>query len=58
MRLCEFTKPSDYAFIEDEINDVLRQLEQIWKNAPRDAPKRQAGAKMVLTARDDGQRLE
>ena len=50
MSLCEFTKPSDYALIEDEINDVLRQLEQIWKNAPRDIPKRETEAKMVLTS--------
>ena len=51
MSLCEFTKPSDYALIANEINDVLRQLEQIWKNVLRDIPKREAGAKMVLSAR-------
>ena len=32
MRYYEFTKPSDYTLLEDEINDVLRQLEQIWKS--------------------------
>ena len=41
MRLYEFTKPSDYDLIEDKINDVLRQLERIWKNAPRDVAKRE-----------------
>ena len=50
MRLYEFTKPSDYALIDDEINDVLRQLERIWKNAPRDVPKSETEAKMVLTS--------
>ena len=50
MRLYEFTKPNDYALIEDEINDVLRQLERIWKNAPRDVPKGETEAKMVLTS--------
>jgi hypothetical protein len=31
MRLYEFTDPSDYALLANEINDVLRQLKQIWK---------------------------
>jgi hypothetical protein len=46
MRLCEFTKPGDYAPIAKETNDVLRQLEQIWRNVARDAPKREVEAKM------------
>ena len=50
MKFREFTKPSDYTLIADEINDVLRQLEQIWKNAPRDVPKSETEAKMVLTS--------
>jgi hypothetical protein len=49
MRLYEFTKSSDYALIEDEINEVLRRLKRIWKNAPRDVPKSETGVKMVLT---------
>ena len=50
MRLCEFTKPGDYAPIAKETNDAARQLERIWKNAPRDVPKSETEAKMVLTS--------
>ena len=49
MKFCEIAKASDYALIEDEINVVLRQLRQIWKNAPRDVPKRETEVKIVLT---------
>ena len=50
MRLYEFTKSSDYALIEDEINEALRQLKRISKNAPRDVPKSETEAKIVLTS--------
>jgi hypothetical protein len=50
MRYYEFTKPNDYtALIANEINDVIRQPEQVWRNVARDVPKKEAKAKMVLT---------
>ena len=50
MRLCEFTKPGDYAPIAKETNDAPRKLERIWKNAPREIPKSEAEAKMALAS--------
>ena len=42
MRFYEFTNPSDYALMANEIDDVLRQLKQIWKNR---CPKEEGGSK-------------
>ena len=47
MHLSEFTKLSDYALIANEISEVLRQLEQIWKDVLGGIPKRQVGAKLM-----------
>jgi hypothetical protein len=52
MRYYEFTKPSDYTLLEDEINDVLRQLERIWKASL--CAKEGAGLGWRSRARDDG----
>jgi hypothetical protein len=50
MRYYEFTKPNDYALIANKINNVIRQLERVWKNAPREIPKSETEAKMALAS--------
>jgi hypothetical protein len=36
MKFREFTKPSDYGLIAKETNNVIRQIEQIWKDVLRE----------------------